>query len=153
MLLIIFVDFRVVARRSRTQAGCPHAISGQPMLIPTCHAMSRCAVALWSRFQNGMVVAWHGRGMACVNQTRPHCVNQMGNTQSKPLAARHGSGTARYLWISLQGIQTSAVYTKIWSTATLWCRSFVQILQESTCHSSSMKSSQFSWYVTYFKIC
>ena len=33
-------------------------------------------------------------GMASVNQTRPHCVNQMGKTQSKPLAARHGRGTA-----------------------------------------------------------
>jgi hypothetical protein len=30
-----------------------------------------------------------------VNQTRPHCVNQMGKTHSKPLAARHGRGTAR----------------------------------------------------------
>jgi len=29
-----------------------------------------------------------------VNQTRPHCVNQMGNTHSKPLEARHGRGTA-----------------------------------------------------------
>jgi hypothetical protein len=28
--------------------------------------------------------------MACVNQTRPHCVNQIGKTQSKPLAERHG---------------------------------------------------------------
>ena len=28
-------------------------------------------------------------GMASVNQTRPHCVNQMGKTYSKPLAARH----------------------------------------------------------------
>jgi len=27
-----------------------------------------------------------------VNQTRPHCVNQMGKTHSKPLAARHGRG-------------------------------------------------------------
>ena len=27
--------------------------------------------------------------MASVNQTRPHCVNQMGKTNSKPLAARH----------------------------------------------------------------
>jgi len=33
--------------------------------------------------------------MASVNQTRPHCVNQMGKTHSKPLAARHGGGTAR----------------------------------------------------------
>jgi hypothetical protein len=47
-------------------------------------------LALRIRFQNGMVVTWHGRGMACVNQTRPHYVNQMGKTQSKPLAARHG---------------------------------------------------------------
>ena len=25
--------------------------------------------------KNGMVGAWHGHGMASVNQTRPHCVN------------------------------------------------------------------------------
>jgi len=36
-----------------------------------------------------MVIAWHGRSMASVNQTRPHCVNQMGKTHSKTL-----SGTA-----------------------------------------------------------
>jgi hypothetical protein len=34
----------------------------------------------------------HGRGMACVNQTWPHCVNQIGKTQSKPLVAQHGNG-------------------------------------------------------------
>jgi hypothetical protein len=66
------------------------AISHMP-----CHAMSRtrCAAALISRFQKGMIAAWarhdrgmgavwarHGRGMACVNQTRPYCVNQMGKT-------------------------------------------------------------------------
>ena len=32
--------------------------------------------------------------MASVNQTRPHCVNQMGKTYSKPLAAWHGRGSA-----------------------------------------------------------
>ena len=32
--------------------------------------------------------------MASVNQTRPHCVNQMGKPDSKLLAARHGRGTA-----------------------------------------------------------
>jgi NAD/NADP transhydrogenase beta subunit len=37
-----------------------------------------------------MVRAWHGT--ASVNQTPPHCVNQMGKTHSKPLAARHGNG-------------------------------------------------------------
>jgi hypothetical protein len=105
MLLITFVELRVVAGRSRTRAGRPHAVSGRPMLIHTSHAhatpMLRCAVALRSRFKNGMVVAWHGRGMACVNQTRPHFVQQMGKTRSKPLAARHGRGTAWYVWISL----------------------------------------------------
>ena len=44
--------------------------------------------------KNGMVGAWHGRGMAIVNQTRPHCINQVGKTHSKPLAARHGRGMA-----------------------------------------------------------
>jgi hypothetical protein len=44
--------------------------------------------------KNGMVGAWHGRGMASVNQTRPRCVNQIGKTHSKPLAARHGRETA-----------------------------------------------------------
>ena len=33
--------------------------------------------------------AWSERGMTSVNQTRSHCVNQMGKTHSKPLAARH----------------------------------------------------------------
>ena len=41
-----------------------------------------------------MVGAWHGHGMTSVNQTRPHIVNQMGETNSKPLAARHGRGRA-----------------------------------------------------------
>jgi len=51
-----------------------------------------------------MVGAWHGHGMASVNQTRPHCVNQMRKTHSKPFVARHGRerhgrgmGTACYV--------------------------------------------------------
>jgi len=48
-----------------------------------------------------MVWVRHGHSMASVNQTRPHCVNQMGKTHSKPLVvqpdrgkawARHGHG-------------------------------------------------------------
>ena len=46
-----------------------------------------CAVALRR-------TAWSEHGMASVNQTRPHCVNQMRKTHSKLLAARHGRGTA-----------------------------------------------------------
>ena len=45
---------------------------------------------------------WQGRGIASVNQTRPHYVNQMGKTHSKPLAARHGMGAACYVWIGLK---------------------------------------------------
>jgi hypothetical protein len=58
----------VVAGRIRTLAGRPHAVSGQRMLIHTYHAdpMPRCAVALRSRFQNGMVVAWHGNDKGAV---------------------------------------------------------------------------------------
>ena len=44
--------------------------------------------------KNGMFGAWQGHGMASVNQTRSHCVNQMGKTHYKPLAARHGRGMA-----------------------------------------------------------
>jgi hypothetical protein len=92
LMITTSMELRVIAGRSRRQAGRPHAVSGRPMLIHTCHAihMPRCDVALRSRSQNSMVVAWHGRGMACVTRTRTRCVNQMGNTQSKPLVARHG---------------------------------------------------------------
>jgi hypothetical protein len=94
LLIIAFVELRVVAGRIRKRAGRPHALSGRPILIHTCYAMPmlRCAVVLRSRFQNSMVVVWHGRGMKYVNLTRPHCVNQMGKTQFKPLAARNGRG-------------------------------------------------------------
>ena len=79
----------------------------RPCLIHTCHAMpmtcSDHAVILKATAKhvlccglekNGMVGAWHRHGMASVNQTRPFCVNQMGKTHSKALAARHGRGTA-----------------------------------------------------------
>jgi len=79
LLITIFVELRVVAGRSRKRAGSPQAVSRWPC----------CAVVLRRR-----VWARHGHGMASVNQTRPHCVNQIGKTHSKPLAARHGRGTA-----------------------------------------------------------
>jgi len=73
LLITIFVELHAVAGRSRTRAGSPQAISRRPC----------CAVALRR-------TAWSEHGMASVNQTRPHCVNQTGKTHSKPLAARHG---------------------------------------------------------------
>jgi hypothetical protein len=58
------------------------------------HGSRKTAVLCCGLEKNGMVGAWHGHGMASVNQTRPHCVNQVRKTHSKPLAARHGRGTA-----------------------------------------------------------
>ena len=50
LLITIFVEFRVVAGRSRTRPGSPQAVSGRPC----------CAVALrrtaWS--EHGMGAAW-----------------------------------------------------------------------------------------------
>ena len=59
-----------------------------------CHGRPETAVLCCDLEKNGIVGAWHGHGMASVNQTRPHCVNKMGKKHFKPLAARHGRGTA-----------------------------------------------------------
>jgi hypothetical protein len=95
-LITTFVELRVVAGRSRTRAGRPHVVSGRPMVIHTCHAHAALCrgleKSLSERQDRGIARARNGRGMACVKQTRPHCVNQVGKTQSKPLAARHGRG-------------------------------------------------------------
>ena len=58
------------------------------------HGRRETAVLCCGLEKNGIVGAWNGNGMASVTQTRPHCVNQMGKTHSKPLAARHGRGMA-----------------------------------------------------------
>jgi hypothetical protein len=86
LLITIFVELRVVAGRSRTRACSPQAVSRR----------SCCAVVLkrTACSEHGMDAAWAWHGMVSVNQTRPHCVNQVGKTHSKPLAARHGRGTA-----------------------------------------------------------
>jgi hypothetical protein len=63
------------------------------MLSP-CHDP---ALALRNYFQKdfrGMVRERQGIGMLRVNQTLPHCVNQMGKTQYKALAGQHGRGKA-----------------------------------------------------------
>jgi hypothetical protein len=45
--------------------------------------------SLSERHYRGVEWVRHGRGMTCVNQTRSHCVNQMGKTQFKTLLAKH----------------------------------------------------------------
>jgi hypothetical protein len=70
-----------------------HALT-MPFISRPQHGRRETAVLCRGLEKNGMVRAWYGRRMASVNQTRPHCVNQMGKTHSKPLAARHGRGRA-----------------------------------------------------------
>ena len=67
------------------------------------HGRREAAVLCCGLEKIGMVGAWHGHGMASVNQTLRHCVNQMGKTHSKHLEARHDRGMACYVWIGLYG--------------------------------------------------
>ena len=81
----------------------------RPYLIHACHAMLRpCRSSQGNSTArpalDGRAVSWpweERHGMASVNQTRPHCVNQTEKTHSKPVAARHGRGAACYVWIGL----------------------------------------------------
>jgi hypothetical protein len=99
LLVTTFVDHRVLAERSRTRTGRPHAVSVNSHM--SCHAhaslLRGLEKSLSERHGRGMARARSGRDMVCVNQTRPHCVNEMGKTQSKPITARHGRGTAWYV--------------------------------------------------------
>jgi hypothetical protein len=74
--------------------------------------MPRCVVALRGRFQNGIFVAWQENGMACVNQTRPHCINQIGKIQSQPVAERHGRERHGMCELALRASQNS-LYSRI----------------------------------------
>ena len=102
MLLITnFVELRMLAERTRKRAGRPQAVPRRPMLIHTRNAvpMPRCGLekSLTEQHGRSTVRTRHGHEMASVNHTRPHCVNQMRKTQSKPLSTRHGRGTACYV--------------------------------------------------------
>jgi hypothetical protein len=114
MLLITnFLKLQVVAARGRKLASRQHAVSEQPMLIHTDHAVlmlfpcrqpaatlprpcRSLERSLSKRHIRGIAGERHGNGMVCVNQTRPHFVNQMEKAQSKALAERQGNsmGTA-----------------------------------------------------------
>jgi hypothetical protein len=70
ILITTFVELRVVAGRSRTRAGRPHAVSGRPMLIHTYHADADAALccglekSLSERHGCGMARARHENGMS-----------------------------------------------------------------------------------------
>jgi hypothetical protein len=136
MLLITnLLELRVVAGRRRMLAGRQHAVSGRPMLIHTYHAVPMLIPcrhpaatlprpcrglenSLSERYIFGMAGERYGNGMVCVNQTRPHCVNQMGKTQSKPLDERHGRGTARERFGMCESALKGVLQT--WDIVTYW---------------------------------
>jgi hypothetical protein len=65
MLLITnFVELCMVARRSQTRAGCPHAVSGWPMLIHTYHAVPMLVPCCGLEVTFRMAWSWYGRGAA-----------------------------------------------------------------------------------------
>ena len=66
--LTTFVYVLVVAERIRTWADRPQTVSGRPMLIHT-----TCAVALRSRFQNGMVGARQVHAMSTAGARHGMC--------------------------------------------------------------------------------
>jgi hypothetical protein len=61
LLVITFVELRVVAGRSRTRADHQHVVSGQPMLIHTFHAHAHAAQCYGLEKS---LLEWHGRGLA-----------------------------------------------------------------------------------------
>jgi hypothetical protein len=81
-----------------------------------------CAHAALCRGLEKSISEWQGCSMACVNQKRPHCVNQIGRTHSKPLATRHGRGTAwaRYSMCKLALILAGFQYVTCFMSP-FWC--------------------------------
>jgi hypothetical protein len=58
--IITFVELRVVARKSRTRAGRPHAVSERPMLIHTWHAHAALFCGLEKTLSEQHGSAWDG---------------------------------------------------------------------------------------------
>jgi hypothetical protein len=88
------------------------------------HYPCRAHAMLWpchSSQGHGTVRTWHERGMASVNQTRPHCVNQMGKAHSKTLRgtawAQHGHGM---LCVNRPGQFQTCLKRNRHVTQTLW---------------------------------
>jgi len=77
LLIIIFVELRVVAERSRTRAGSPQPVSRWP-----CCAMALRRTA-WSEHGKDAAWAWHGK---CESDTAALCKSN-GKDTFKPLAA------------------------------------------------------------------
>jgi len=91
--------------------------------------------------------------MASVNQSRPNCVNQLRKTHSKPLAARHGRGTA---WKRHAMCESALTVTKGhfraagWTrrTSYKWCEIMFLLshIQGLIWHDGAWPVPQIEWY-------
>jgi hypothetical protein len=97
-LITAFVELRVVAGRSRTRTGRPHAVSGRPVLIHICHANAALCrdleKSLSERHGRGMARARHGM---CESNTAALCkLNGKGTILTPSGTARHGTAGERH---------------------------------------------------------
>jgi hypothetical protein len=94
LLLTTFVELHVVAGRSRTRAGRPHAVFGRSMVIHTCHAHAALCrgleKSLLERHGRGMAQARHGM---CESNTAAQCKSN-GKDSLNP--QRHGMAGERH---------------------------------------------------------
>jgi hypothetical protein len=97
LLVTTFVEFRVVAGRSRTWAGCPRAVSERPML--NSHISRRFHAALCRGLEKSLSER-HGMGTArarhdmCESNTAALCKsNGKDTTETLCGTAWHGNGT------------------------------------------------------------
>jgi hypothetical protein len=155
LLKTTFVELRAVAGKRRTRAGRPHAVSGRPMLIHTCHAMPRCAVALRCRFQNGMVAAWHGHGTArhgmCESNTAALCKSNGKNT-TKTLSgtARHDKGMGA-AWERHGVSELALIFATFISTAPMVTRTGPNVTFYVRCLSCFLSEWHFRSFTTQHK--
>ena len=117
----------------------------------TQHGRLSTAVLCCGLEKNGMVGAWHGHGMASVNQTRPHCVNQMEKTPSKPLTARRGSRTvwARHAMcesaFKLRWTDWASAGGQLWRQCRRFCSlqtPLLQVSQQTHLHNATWRTLQ-----------
>jgi hypothetical protein len=74
LVITTFVELLVVDGKSRTRVGRPHAVSGQPIIIHTCHAHAALCRGLEKSLseRHGRGMAWARHGM-CESNTAALC--------------------------------------------------------------------------------
>jgi hypothetical protein len=85
--------------------------------IPRLNSGLKSSLSEWHI--RGTAEEQHGNSMACVNQTRRHCVKHMRKVQAKHLAERLGRGTA---WERHGMCESGLRVVGSWSAVSCWQR-------------------------------